>query len=108
MKKTNTLGKILCFILALWMLSAALCACGNTPEPAGTEAAGSTAASADTGKSEEFTYYDVNYNNEVFRIFGSDEKYTMITNIFSEDYTGESIGDAKYKATALVEEKYKV
>ncbi|MBQ8258238.1 MAG: hypothetical protein IJY97_01635 [Clostridia bacterium] len=56
----------------------------------------------------QYPFLEVDYGNEEFVIFNSEQKYYMIMNVLAEEVNGESVNDAKYNAMLKVEEKYKI
>ena len=56
----------------------------------------------------QYPLLDVDYANEEFNIFNSEQKYYMIMNVLADEVNGESVNDAKYNAMLKVEEKYKI
>lgn len=64
---------------------------------------------ADTTPEEtEYPFLDVDYANEEFLIFNSEQKYYMIMNVLADDVNGEPVNDAQYNAMLKVEDKYKI
>lgn len=102
-------------LLALLMLSLLLlasCAAGGddvvtTVPESGNAAAPVTDGSGETTKAE-YDFPDVNYGNTEFRVFNSEQKYTMIMNTVSHDMTGEAVNDSIYENTCMIEEKFGV
>ena len=64
---------------------------------------------ADTAPEEtSYPFLEVDYANEEFLIYNSEDKYNMLMNVLADDITGESVNDAQYNAMVKVEETYKI
>ena len=116
--KANRFSKYLNLIVALCLCIAMILPILSCAETGGEES-GSELTSPDIAQTipsetepeeTEFTYdfLDVDYANEEFVIFNSEQKYYMIMNVLADDVNGESVNDAKYNAMLKVEEKYKI
>lgn len=102
----------LCLSMILPILSCAETGVGDGNTETTLSADTAAATSPDESLTEEteyqYPFLDVDYGNEEFLIFNSEQKYSMIMNVLADDITGESVNDAQYNAMLKVEEKYKV
>lgn len=73
-----------------------------------SDIANTTAPENTEPEETDYPFLDVDYENEEFLIFNSEQKYYMIMNVLADDVTGEPVNDAKYNAMLKVEEKYKI
>jgi len=104
-----TVALCLCIAMILPVLSCAETGpAEDSTQPAATV---QTLPPEDTDPEEteyQYPFLEVDYGNEEFVIFNSEQKYYMIMNVLAEEVNGESVNDAKYNAMLKVEEKYKI
>ena len=105
-----TIALCLCVSMILPILSCAETGNGDTStELTAPPENAQTVPPENTDPAEtEYPFLDVDYANEEFVIFNSEQKYYMIMNVLTDDVTGEPVNDAQYNAMLKVEEKYKI
>ncbi len=118
--KKNVLAKLLCFMLAMFMLLACFAACGEpAPQPSGGENNGNTEGGENDGNNEELTGEEAeflpeskDYANREFKIFAGVHQvwglvhYDYLDGL--EDTNGKAVNDALYERTLLLEGLFNV
>ena len=101
---------LLCIAMILPVISCAETGgADDVTEQTSPSGAAETVAPTDTEPEEtSYPFLEVDYANEEFLIFNSEQKYNMTMNVLADDVTGESVNDAQYSAMLKVEETYKI
>lgn len=115
--KANRFNKYLRLIAALCLCISMILPVLSCAETGSTEDSTQPAATVQTIPPEDtvpeeteyqYPFLEVDYGNEEFVIFNSEQKYYMIMNVLADEVNGEPVNDAKYNAMLKVEEKYKI
>ena len=101
---------LLCISMILPVISCAETSGGDnvTEQTSPTDVAETLPPEDTTPEETSYPFLDVDFANEEFLIYNSEDKYNMLMNVLADDVTGESVNDAQYNAMLKVEEKYKI